>query len=97
MLSKKAKGLIKLGRETGKDDRKHLIRGRLIENITQGKDRGALSAKILGGDSEINMWQPEIMAGVIVLQPPPMSDEQRAGMLERPPDLESVDPDSQAP
>jgi hypothetical protein len=70
MLSKKAKGLIKLGRETGKDDRKALVRGRLIENVTRGSDKGALSAKILGSDSELNLWQPEVMTGVIVLNAP---------------------------
>jgi hypothetical protein len=72
-----------LGRETGKDDRKHLIRGRLSENVTQGKDKGALSAKILGSDSELNLWQPEMMTGVIVLQQPSSVSDK---MLEEPPD-----------
>jgi hypothetical protein len=71
MLPAKAQRLIQLGRETGKEDRKALIRGRLIDNATNGKDGGAMSAKILGSDSELNMWTPEQMTGVIVLQPPP--------------------------
>src|SRR5712672_595258 len=70
LLSKKAQRLIKLGKETGKEDRKHLVRGRLIENITNGSDKGALSAKILGSDSELNMWNPELHSGLIVLQMP---------------------------
>jgi hypothetical protein len=71
MLSKKTQRFIKLGKETEKEDRKHLIRGRLIHNVTEGTDKGAMSAKILGSDSELNMWQPEIHAGMIVLQVPP--------------------------
>ena len=86
MLSKKAKGLITLGRETGKEDRKSLVLGRLIENVTQGKDKGAMSAKILGSDRELNLWSPDSQTGIIVLQQP--SDEQLAGLLERPEDLE---------
>ena len=82
MLSKKAKGLITLGRETGKEDRKSLVLGRLIENVTQGKDKGAMSAKILGSDRELNLWSPDSQTGVIILQQP--SAEQLAGLLERP-------------
>jgi hypothetical protein len=83
MLSKKAKGLIKLGRETAKEDRKHLVRGRLIENVTKGSDKGAMSAKILGSDSTLNMWQPEVLNGVIVLNAPQSLD---AKALEPPED-----------
>jgi hypothetical protein len=90
MLSKKGQSLIKLGKETGKEDRKHLVRGRLIENITKGSDKGAMSAKILGSDSELNMWQPELQAGLIVLQVPQqilnMTDQERADLLKPPPD-----------
>jgi hypothetical protein len=88
MLTKKAQSLIKLGKETGKEDRKHLVRGRLIENITKGTDKGAMSAKILGSDSELSMWQPELQAGLIVLQVPPqianMTEEERARLLAPP-------------
>jgi hypothetical protein len=34
------------------------------------KDGGSMSAKILGSDSELNMWTPENMQGVIILQTP---------------------------
>jgi hypothetical protein len=89
MLSKKGQSLIKLGEETAKEDRRHLVRGRLIENITKGTDKGAMSAKILGSDSELNMWQPELQAGLVVLQVPQqilnMTDQERAQLL-KPPD-----------
>ena len=89
MLSRKAQSLIRLGREIGKDDRKALIRGRLAENISQGKDGGAMSAKILGSDSELNMWTNENQVGVIVLNPPNMSEEQWAKLNAEPVDYRS--------
>jgi hypothetical protein len=85
MLSKKTQRFIKLGKETEKEDRKHLIRGRLIHNVTEGTDKGAMSAMILGSDSELNMWQPDVQQGLIILQMPQsvlnMTDEERARML----------------
>jgi hypothetical protein len=53
-----------------KDLRKNLIRGRLITNLLEGKDGGAMSAKILGSESELNMWTPDTQVGVIVLNTP---------------------------
>ena len=88
-LSKKAQRLMKLGKSFGTEDRKHLVRGRLIENITNGSDKGAMSAKILGSDSELNMWTPEFQQGIVVLQTPQalmnMTAEERADLL-KPPD-----------
>lgn len=67
VLPKRVKRLIALGK-TDKETRKHLIRGRLVDNITKGKDGGAMSAKILGSDSELNLWTPEFQQGLILLQ-----------------------------
>jgi hypothetical protein len=66
-LSKKAQRLIKLGRDTGKDARRNLVLGRLIENTAKGTDKGALSAKILGSSSDTNMWTPELQQGIVVI------------------------------
>ena len=68
-LPKKMQRLVNLGK-TDRETRKHLIRGRLVDNIQKGKDGGAMSAKILGSDSELNMWTPEFNQGVIILQTP---------------------------
>src|SRR5438094_390166 len=65
-LPKKAHKLLALG-GTDKDIRKKIIRGRLMENTLSGKDGGAMSAKILGSDSELNMWQPDMQVGLIIL------------------------------
>jgi hypothetical protein len=47
-----------------------------------------MSAKILGSDSELNMWQPELQAGMIVLQVPQqilnMTEEERTQLLAPP-------------
>jgi hypothetical protein len=68
-LPKKARKLIALGK-TDKETRKHLVRGRLVANTIQGKDGGAMSAKILGSDTELNLWQPDFQQGLIILQAP---------------------------
>lgn len=46
------------------------MRGRLLSNTITGKDGGAMSAKILGSETELNMFTPEFQQGVIVLTPP---------------------------
>jgi len=47
-----------------------LIRARIVDNIQKGKDGGAISAKILGSDSELNMWTAELQQRLIILQTP---------------------------
>ena len=79
-LPKKAHKLVALGK-TDKEIRKHLIRGRLTENILSGKDGGAMSAKILGSDSEINMWTPDFQTGVIVLHAPQYALDHKEELL----------------
>jgi hypothetical protein len=70
LLPRKAKRLAALGKVTPKETRKDLIRGRLIDNLVKGKDGGAMSAKILGSDSELNLWVPDMMQGMVVLNMP---------------------------
>jgi len=70
MLPPKFRKLIALGRDTDKDTRRHIVRGRLIKNALEGRDNGSMSAKILGSDRELAMWEPELNSGLIVLQPP---------------------------
>jgi hypothetical protein len=50
--------------------RRKLVRGRLVDNVIKGKDGGAMSAKILGYDSELNMWQPELNQGLVITSVP---------------------------
>ena len=50
-LPAKAKRLMNLG-SVDPQTRRKLVRGRLVDNVIKGKDGGAMSAKILGSDSE---------------------------------------------
>lgn len=79
-LPKEAKRLMALGK-IHKDARRDLVRGRLVSNTISGRDGGAQSAKILGSDTELNMWQPELNQGVIILQAPREALEHKAELL----------------
>jgi hypothetical protein len=68
-LPAKAKKLIALGK-TDKDTRRNLVRGRLVSNTISGRDGGSMSAKILGSDKELSMWEAESQTGVVVLSAP---------------------------
>jgi hypothetical protein len=79
-LPKKAQRLMALGK-TDKESRKYLVRGRLVENVLKGKDGGAMSAKILGSDNELSMWQPEYQQGLIILQAPQWAIDHKKELL----------------
>ena len=89
MLSNKAKRLIKIAKGATKEDREDLVIGRLMENTANGTDKGSLSAKYLGSTRELNLFTPDQMTGVVVLQTPPqlmnLTAEERADLL-KPPD-----------
>jgi len=79
-LPKKAKRLMALGK-MDKENRKHLVRGRLVQNTISGKDGGSMSAKILGSDTELNLWTPEFQQGLIILQMPQAALDRKAELL----------------
>jgi hypothetical protein len=76
--------LRELGRDITAQDQENLVRGRLVLNTIQGNDKGTASAKTLGSDKRLSMWQPEVQQGVIVLSMPPalQDPEVRKRMLE---------------
>ena len=63
---------IRYGKDLSPQDQELLVRGKLMENVILGTDKGVMSAKVLGSDKRISMWTPESQTGVIVLHPPPM-------------------------
>src|ERR1700680_3291557 len=83
LLPAKGKRLINLG-SVDPQMRRKLVRGRLIDNVIKGKDGGAMSAKILGSDSELNMWVPELNQGLIILNLPQSAIANKAEMLNAP-------------
>ena len=52
------------------EQRAAIIRGKLLQNIAEGKDESVGSVKLLGQDKELSLWQPESMVGVIILDAP---------------------------
>jgi hypothetical protein len=79
-LPKKAQKLIAMGK-ADKETRRNLVRGRLVSNTITGKDGGAMSAKILGSDKELGMWEPEINQGLVILQAPQYAIDHKEEML----------------
>jgi hypothetical protein len=65
------------------------VRGLGYSRTSKGTDKGSLSAKYLGSTRELNLFTPDQMTGIVVLQMPPqlanMTDEERADLL-KPPD-----------
>ena len=46
--------------------RANLVRVRLLMNVLSGKDAALQSAKLLGQDKEVAMWEPQQPAGIAV-------------------------------
>jgi hypothetical protein len=69
------------GKQFSMDELKNIAIGRLVTNSITGKDGGVMSAKTLGSHRDLNLWTPEQMAGVIVLQAPNFAVENKAKML----------------
>jgi len=89
-VAEQGKLLRELGRDITAQDQEYLVRGRLVLNTIQGADQGVASAKTLGSDKRVSMWQPEVQQGIVVLSlPPALQDpEVRKRMLEPIPDEE---------
>ena len=88
-LPAKAKKLVALGK-TDKETRRNLVRGRLLSNTISGKDGGAMSAKILGSETELNMFTPEFQQGIIVLTPPASLTREKLDQMLKGSDAEPV-------
>ena len=86
MLPKNTQRLINLGKTTPADDMRALVHGRLIDNVTRGSDKGAQSAKILGSSRDLNLWTPDQLSGVIILQAPQWAIDHKKELLADDPD-----------
>jgi hypothetical protein len=73
VLSELAKDGIKfaeIGRNLSAQDQEHFVRGRLYINALEGKDSGVNSLKLLGQDKRVNMFTPDSVAGIVVIEAP---------------------------
>ena len=61
---------IHLGSAIGAVDQEALVRGWLVLNVIQGTDKGVASAKALGSDKRVSMWQLESHQGVVIVNMP---------------------------
>ena len=71
-LMKLGRKYIRYGKDLTPEDQELLVRGKLMENVIIGTDRGVMSANVLGSDKRISMWTPATQTGVIILHPPPV-------------------------
>jgi hypothetical protein len=69
-IAAQGKLLADLGSTITVQQRANLVRGRLVLNTIRGTDKGTPSAKALGSDKRVSMWQPEIQSGIVVLSAP---------------------------
>ena len=53
-------------------ERANLVRVRLLMNVLTGKDVAVQSAKLLGQDRAVNMWEHEQSAGINISLAPPV-------------------------
>ena len=68
-FKEKRKHYIELGKITP-EDQENMVRGRLVWNTIVGSDKGTLSARQLGADKRVAMWQADSQVGLVVLQAP---------------------------
>lgn len=59
-----------LGRKISPERQEAIVRGRLVQNVITGRDDAVQSARQLGADKRISMWQPDSQVGLIVLKAP---------------------------
>lgn len=68
-------------------ERTQLVRRRLTQIVTVGRDSDSISAaKLLGQDKEVRMWEPETKIGLLAMEVPPGMDE----ILDQPTDGQPV-------
>lgn len=70
VLPARFKRLADLGKSVTPDQRVDLIRGKLIQNVIDGKDESVGSLKMLGNDKEVNLFVAENVTGIFLNRPP---------------------------
>ena len=71
-LARESQTLQLLGRKISREQQENLVRGHLMQNLITGRDDAVQSAKRLGADRRISMWQAKSQVGMVVLQAPPV-------------------------
>lgn len=61
-----------IGKQVTEEQQEDLVRGALLTNVAQGKDKATASLKMLGSDKRVNMFQPDSTSGVLIIQAVPI-------------------------
>lgn len=70
ILTAKLKPYARIGRSVTPEEQEAIVRGVLLTNAAEGKDSAVNSVKLLGQDRRVNMFTPDNISGLIVLQVP---------------------------
>jgi hypothetical protein len=62
--------LAELGSHITARQQENLVRGRLVLNTIRGTDKGTPSAKALGSEKRVSMWQSDTQRGLVILNSP---------------------------
>ena len=66
-MSKTLNKFAEIGKQVTAEKQEHLVRGALLANVAQGKDKATASLKMLGSDKRVNIFQPDSASGVIII------------------------------
>jgi hypothetical protein len=69
-LIKRGLKFTKIGEEITAQEQENFVRGKLLSNAIAGKDKAVNSLKLLGQDKRVNMFTPDSIAGIIVIEAP---------------------------
>lgn len=67
--------LAELGGNISAQQQEYLVRGRLVLNTIRGTDKGTLSAKTLGSERRLSMWQSDTQSGLVILNAPTVTSK----------------------
>jgi hypothetical protein len=71
---RKLNKLAQLAETCDAQTQEQIARGALLSNVAEGKDRAHASIKLLGQDKRVNMFTPDSVAGVVIIQAVPLPD-----------------------
>lgn len=62
--------IVSVGRNIDASTQENLVRGKLVQNALAGKDHAVGSLKLLGQDKRVNMFTPDSVTGVFIMEVP---------------------------
>jgi hypothetical protein len=73
--------LVEEGRRWTPEARAALVRGRLIWNVIHGVENGVRSAKLLGSEKDLSMWESDTQRGLVMINAPSVELVNKAQLL----------------